>query len=453
MSQTSQTLQPANPGKNRHDLGRKTSSQAVIARIARELLAGHEREISVRLWDGSLAFGDGSACCTLLVNEPGVVRELVLHPDLFRLVESYLDGRLDLEGDFEALLDLGERLGLDALPASRRFELARLAMSLPNSRSRIPVPRRFPGKWSRNNSRETISHHYDVGNDFYRLWLDPEMVYSCAYFASDDQPLAEAQRDKLDYLCRKLRLQPGQKLLDIGCGWGGLALWAARHYGAEVHGITLSEEQCRLARERVKEAGLEDRITIELLDYRDLSGEALYDRIVSVGMFEHVGIKNFPTYFGTVRRLLKPEGIFVNHGITSEQDWRRTPATRFINHYIFPDGELARISTVLAAMEDAGFEPMDVENLRPHYALTLRHWVRNLEARRDEAIAVSSEKTYRLWRLYMAACALNFDKGGIAVHQVVAGIRGNRRPLPLRREDLYARPVQDSSQMLMGSAK
>ncbi len=417
--------------------GRKRPPAETLGLIAQKLLAGHKKEIGVRLADGIRVFGEDSACCTLRVNDPGVARELLLHPSLFRLVEAYLDGRLDLEGDFETLIDVGERMELHALPAALRMELVKLAMSLPRSRGRSGPVLGTITRRARHNSRQTIAHHYDVGNDFYRLWLDPEMVYSCAYFASDDQPLEEAQRNKLDYLCRKLHLQPGHKLLDIGCGWGGLALWAARNYGVEVHGITLSEQQHSLASQRVREAGLEDRIRIELLDYRDLPGEAVYDRVVSVGMFEHVGIRNFPVYFGTVRRVLKPDGLYLNHGITSDHDWRPTAATRFINHYIFPDGQLARISTVVAAMEDAGFEPMDVENLRPHYALTLRHWVRNLEAQREEAIRVSSERTYRLWRLYMAGCALYFDKGEIAIHQVLAGIKGNPRPLPLRRDDLY----------------
>jgi cyclopropane-fatty-acyl-phospholipid synthase len=204
-----------------------------------------------------------------------------------------------------------------------------------------------------------------------------------------------------------------------------------------VHGITLSEQQYRHARRRVQEEGLQDQVTIELLDYRDLPNDVQYDRVVSVGMFEHVGLDNFPIYFGTVKRVLKPDGLYLNHGITSERDWSDTPETRFINHYIFPDGQLARIGTVALAMEEAGFEILDIESLRPHYALTLRHWVRNLERNREQAIRASSPKTYRLWRLYMAACAYNFDNGSIGIHQVLSCVRGNRRPLPLRRDDLY----------------
>lgn len=226
-------------------------------------------------------------------------------------------------------------------------------------------------------------------------------------------------------------------MLDIGCGWGALALWAARHYGVQVHGITLSREQQCLAQARARAAGLKNKIRFELLDYRDLQEDVQYDRVVSVGMFEHVGVKNFPTYFGTVRRVLKPDGLFLNHGITSESGWKRTPLTSFMNRYIFPDGELARISDVTDAMERAGFEMLDVESLRRHYALTLRHWVAALEAKRDAAIRSSNEVTYRLWRLYMTGCAYYFDEGSIGLHQVLAGHRHALQPVPLRRDDLY----------------
>jgi len=265
------------------------------------------------------------------------------------------------------------------------------------------------------------------------------MVYSCAYYRTTGQSLAEAQQDKLDYLCRKLRLQPGQTLLDIGCGWGALALWAARHYRVRVRGITLSRAQQRLAQERVRAAGLRDRVCIDLLDYRHLPADRQYDRIVSVGMFEHVGVKNFPAYFGAVRRVLKSNGLFLNHGITSETGWRRTPLTRFMNRHIFPDGELARIGKVIDAIEHAGFETLDIENLRRHYTLTLRHWVHVLESKRDQVIRCSSEVTYRLWRLYMSGCAFYFNEGSIGLYQVLAGHRHQPQPVPLRREDLYER--------------
>ncbi len=421
----------------RHILKTGNSPSMDVHRAIDLLLSNRQVNVCIQLWDGTTAHGKSDAPCKLLVKEPEVVRELLLHPNLFRLAEAYLHGSLDVEGDFEALFELGACLGKPALSLHTRLTLLRIAWSLPGR----PISARKimlrHGNRSRENSRETIAHHYDLGNDFYRLWLDPEMVYSCAYFSTDQQSLEDAQRDKLDYLCRKLRLQPGQKMLDIGCGWGALALWAATHYGVKVHAITLSKEQYRYARQKIKDEGMERDINIELLDYRELCGKSVYDRVVSVGMFEHIGIRNFPRYFGMVNRVLKPSGLFLNHGITSDEDWKRSPCTDFINHYIFPDGELARISTVSKAMEDAGFELLDVESLRPHYTLTLRHWVHNLEARKYEAIHSCGDATYRLWRLYMAGCAFNFNRGGIGIHQVLAGQQGNPQPIPLRRNDLY----------------
>lgn len=395
--------------------------------------------VAVRLWNGKLAAGRSDAPCTVRINLPGVLRELILHRDLMRLVDAFLCGDVTVEGNLEQLFDIGPYLDRLRLPWRKRLHLLHQALKLParGRKGSAYIHRAFSRV--RRNTPTSIAHHYDVSNDFYRLWLDPDMVYSCAYFRDTGQSLAEAQRDKLDYLCRKLRLLPGQKLLDIGCGWGALALWAARHYGVQVHGITLSREQQRLAQARVHAAGLEDQIRIELLDYRDLDAATVYDRVISVGMFEHVGVKNYPVYFGTVRRVLKPDGLFLNHGITSGNGWQRTLLTRFMNHYIFPDGELARIGDVIGAMERAGFEIVDVEGLRRHYTLTLRHWVRALEINRNEAIRQSSETTYRLWRLYMAGCAHYFDEGSLGVHQVLAGQRHNPLPVPLRRDDLYNR--------------
>lgn len=407
------------------------------ADIVATVLAKYEGDVAVRLWDGTFAFGTYDAPCTIIFREPGALRELILRRDLLRLAECYLGGVVEVEGDLESLFDLKTCLVNINPSIGTRLRLVRQALRLPRLARHGSTRNRRAKRAAKRNSRASIAHHYDVNNDFYRLWLDPEMVYSCAYFDSKDQSLAEAQQDKLDYLCRKLRLEPGQTLLDIGCGWGALALWAARHYGVKVHGITLSKEQNRLARARVRAAGLEDRIRIELLDYRDLSEDANYDRVVSVGMFEHIGVENYPVYFGTVRRVLKQGGLFLNHGITEGTGWRDTPLTRFINRYIFPDGELARISDATGAMERAGFEVLDVESLRRHYVLTLRHWVAALEKKRSAAIRNTSEVTYRLWRLYMAGCAWHFDEGGIGVHQVLVGHRHARQPVPLRRDDLY----------------
>jgi cyclopropane-fatty-acyl-phospholipid synthase len=337
-------------------------------------MADYSGGIAVRLWDGTLAHGIFDAPCTVIFREPGALRDLILRRNLLRLAECYLNGAIDVEGDLESLFDLKTHLTNLDMSLGTRLHLLHQALRL-QKRSRRDSTRSWCTRSAiHRNSRASIAHHYDVSNDFYRLWLDPELVYSCAYFSATDQSLADAQQDKLDYLCRKLRLEPGQTLLDIGCGWGALALWAARHYGAQVHGITLSRAQQELAQARVREAGLEQQIRIELRDYRDLPEDVQYDRVVSVGMFEHVGVRNFPTYFGTVRRVLKAGGLFLNHGITSEDGWPRTQLTRFMNHYIFPDGELVRVSDVTDAMERAGFETLDVERWKQN--MTQRSGIR-----------------------------------------------------------------------------
>uniref|UniRef100_UPI00286A1AA6 cyclopropane-fatty-acyl-phospholipid synthase family protein n=1 Tax=Methylibium sp. TaxID=2067992 RepID=UPI00286A1AA6 len=273
----------------------------------------------------------------------------------------------------------------------------------------------------------------------YRLWLDEERVYSCAYFKSPDESLDQAQRNKLEHICRKLRLQPGERLLDIGCGWGALVCWAARHHGVRAHGITLSQQQLEYAQQRVRTEGLQDLVTVELRDYRDIVGEGVFDKVSSVGMFEHVGLANLPAYLAIVRRVLRPGGLFLNHGIThDEEGWQKSVSTEFINRYVFPDGELDCVSNIQLGMERAGFEIHDVEGLRPHYALTLRHWVQRLEANREAALREVDEPTYRVWRLYMAACALDFEAGTTGIYQILAS-RPNRGewPLPLSRGDLY----------------
>ena len=267
-------------------------------------------------------------------------------------------------------------------------------------------------------------------------------MYSCAYFHAADDTLEAAQRQKLDHICRKLRLRPGERLLDIGCGWGALVIWAAKHYGVHAHGITLSEAQLDEARRRIAAEGLADRITVELRDYRVLEGVGVYDKVSSVGMFEHVGLARLAQYNASVHRVLKPNGLFLNHGITHEEDgWERTVDTEFINRYVFPDGELDRVSNIQRRMEEASFEIHDVENLRMHYARTLRHWVDRLESHHEEALSHVSEATYRVWRLYMAASAIEFESGGTGIYQILASRRPDRRPydspVPLTRRDLY----------------
>lgn len=288
------------------------------------------------------------------------------------------------------------------------------------------------------SDRRAISHHYDVGNEFYRLFLGRDNLYSCAYFRTPHDDLDRAQTDKLDHICRKLRLQPGEKLLDIGCGWGGLISYAARYYGVAATGVTISPNQYEHVRELIVQQGLAQSCRVELADYREVAGEGCYDKIVSVGMFEHVGLKNLPVYFRTAARLLKEEGLFLNHGITTERAYRRSdPATRFINKYVFPGGELTRLSRILSVTED-NFETLDVESLREHYARTLKLWTVNLRDNREQALAAAGEKIYRTWLLYMAGSAWGFEKGNINVYQVLlARKRTGFPPVPLTRADIY----------------
>lgn len=292
---------------------------------------------------------------------------------------------------------------------------------------------------SQSADQKAISHHYDLSNEFYQLFLDENMVYSCAYFRSGED-LDQAQKDKLDHICRKLRLKPGERLLDIGCGWGGLIAWAARHYGVYAHGVTISENQYEYANSWIRREGFLDQCKVDLMDYRDLEGN--YDKIVSVGMFEHVGLKNLPVYFGTAQRLLKEKGLFLNHGITVSKGRKKsTPEARFIDQYIFPGGELDNISNILHRMELASFEVLDVESLRPHYAMTLKHWARRLEAQKEEAIRTVGERKYRAWLLYLAGCAFAFQRGDISVYQVLLSrqTQGGFSKTPLTREDIYTK--------------
>ena len=289
---------------------------------------------------------------------------------------------------------------------------------------------------SLDRDRVAVRHHYDVSNAFYRLVLGPTMVYSCAYFTSPDDTLEEAQTRKLETICRKLRLRAGDRLLDIGCGWGSLVLHAAREHGARAVGVTLSEPQAELARERIRDAGLSGRCEIRVADYREVD-DGPYDRVASVGMYEHVGRAQLGEYVGRVTRLLREGGLFLNHGIVRAQP-RPWDKHSFIARYVFPDGELHPVGAVVDAMERAGLEIRDDESLREHYGLTLRRWVGNLSANRDAAIAEAGTERERVWRLYMTGSAVAFEAGDISVHQVLASKPGAPHELPLAREALLA---------------
>lgn len=383
----------------------------------------------------------------LSVRDPGAVQSLLLGRDPLRFADAYFRGSLDIEGDLFAALALKDHLPALHLPFGERL---RALQCLLRSKTLRPGALNQPEPstallaeavqaHTRAENRKACAFHYDLSNDFYRLWLDPAMVYSCAYFEWPELSLEQAQTAKLDHVCRKLQLQPGDHFLDIGCGWGALVLHAAKTCGVRAHGITLSQRQLELAQQRIAQAGLQDRVTVALQDYRDMEGQARFDKIASVGMFEHVGLKNLPGYFACVHRLLRPNGYFLNHGITHDvEGWSKTLSTQFINRYVFPDGELDTVSNIQRVMEQSQFEIMDVEGLRPHYARTLRHWVQRLDAHHAQALAYVNEATFRIWRLYMAASAIEFEAGTLGVYQILACRRtAGTHAFPPNRRYMY----------------
>ena len=304
---------------------------------------------------------------------------------------------------------------------------------------KIGFPIRWPRRLAIARDRRAIEYHYDVSNEFYELFLGPTMAYTCAYYRTPDGDLDQAQRDKLDLVCRKLRLEPGETLLDIGCGWGSLGLWAAENYGVQTHGVTLSPAQASYAQARIREKGLDKVCRVECRDYRDVAGENLYDKIAAIGIIEHIGVANYRAYFSQIHELLRPGGLFLNHGITHERAWKWTPQWDFTLRYVFPNGELDHVSHILSLMEDESWEIRDVEQLREHYSRTCRHWVERLVANRERALRLVPEKTYRIWVLYLAASSQDFAEGSIGLYQtVVSKPDPSAAAVPKTREAIYA---------------
>ncbi|GAQ62049.1 class I SAM-dependent methyltransferase [Streptomyces scabiei] len=413
-----------------------------------EQLSGEPLPVRLRAWDGSTA-GPPEAPA-LVVRNRRALRRLLWKPGELGLARAWVAGDLGVEGDLYAVLDLvaahvwerdedarstGRALRDPEARAAVRdlLKLVGPAALVPPAPPREEVRARH--RHTRRTDRRAVSHHYDVGNDFYEIVLGPSMVYSCAYWPAPDATLEAAQHDKLDLVCRKLALAPGMRLLDVGCGWGSLAVHAARGYGVHVVGVTLSQEQAAYARKRVADEGLTDRVEIRVQDYRDVV-DGPYDAISSIGMAEHVGADRYLEYARDLYRLVAPGGRLLNHQISRrpQQDESAYSLDGFIDAYVFPDGELAPVGTTVTQLERAGFEVRDVESLREHYALTLRAWVARLEAGWARAVALAGPGRARVWRLYMAACALGFESNRLGVNQVLAvrPSEGGTSGLPLR---------------------
>ncbi|MDN0200890.1 class I SAM-dependent methyltransferase [Streptomyces sp. S.PNR 29] len=390
--------------------------------------------VRIRAWDGSQA-GPPDAP-TLVVRNRRALRRLLWKPGELGLARAWVAGDLDIDGDLYTTLDLlaghlwergegartlGQALRDPEVRAAVRGLVKLAGPPLPPAppQEEVRKPRRH--LHTKRSDRRAISHHYDVGNDFYELVLGPSMVYSCAYWPSPDSTLEAAQHDKLELVCRKLALTAGQRLLDVGCGWGTMAIHAAREHGANVVGITLSQEQAAYARKRVADEGLTDKVEIRVQDYRDVA-DGPYDAISSIGMAEHVGAERYLDYATDLHSLLRPGGRLLNHQIARrpQRDESTYHIDEFIDAYVFPDGELAPLGTTVTQLERAGFEVRDVESIREHYALTLRRWVANLEAGWDHAVRLTSPGRARVWRLYMAASAVSFERNRIGVNQVLA---------------------------------
>lgn len=405
-------------------------------------LAGLSLPLALQ-WPGGQRIGAERAAVTLRLQGLGPLAHLA-DGQIGRIAEDYVEGRLDIDGSLRDLMALAVQL----VSADPRESVATRPLAWWRG---LWQPLRSRLRHQRERDARQVQFHYDVSDDFYALWLDPRRVYSCAYYRERSMSLAQAQEAKLDHICRKLMLRGGERFLDIGAGWGALLLWAAEHYGVRAHGITLSRHQHAHVSALIEQRGLRGRVSMQLLDYRDLPEDEPFDKIASVGMFEHVGLAQLPAYFAKIHRLLKPGGLLMNHGITAGGTRNAQLGAgigEFIDRYIFPGGELLHVSQVLRTMAESGLEPLDAENLRPHYARTLWAWSDGLEAQLDAARRIAGERTVRAFRLYLAGSAMSFEQGWISLFQMLAArpdgdaasgaLRGAQSGYPFNRGYMYA---------------
>jgi cyclopropane-fatty-acyl-phospholipid synthase len=414
---------------------------SAVTSLLEKKLASLDVPLAVQLPAGERVGAD-DARVTLRLKELGPLAQIAAG-QVGRVAEDHVEGRLDVDGTMRDLMLIASQMISEdptrahvAAPLRWWSDLAR------HSRSRA--------RHHKHADAQQIQFHYDVSDDFYALWLDPLRVYSCGYFRDAGMTLAQAQEAKLDHVCRKLMLREGERFLDIGAGWGGLLLWAAQNYGVDAHGITLSKNQHAHVNRLIQERGLTGRVTMQLLDYRELPESEPYDKIASIGMFEHVGRAQLPDYFDKIYRLLKPGGLLMNHGITAGGTRNQQLGAgigEFVERYIFPGGELLHVSHVLKVMSESRLEPLDVENLRPHYARTLWGWSDALEAKLDQAREVTSERVVRAYRLYLAGSAMSFERSWMALYQMLASrpdgnidhgtMRGAQSSYPFNRGYMY----------------
>ncbi len=412
---------------------------AVARDFLKKLMGDFDKKPVFVLWNEEEVFGD-LRDTVIKINYPWSLREMFMDASELSLAESYIYGDIDIEGNILGIFPMAEYLMKKEMGLVEKASLFNLLRKLPKrEKSYEKMHAQLKGeKHSKERDAQAISYHYDVSNEFYKLFLDKNMQYSCAYFQNGSEDIDTAQLQKMDYICKKLYLKEGEKLLDIGAGWGGLIIYAAKNYGVYAKGITLSKNQYEFANEWIKREGLEGKCVMELRDYRDLDENDKFDKIVSVGMFEHVGEKNYPLYMKHAYNLLKEGGLFLNHGITLNKKDFGKPRSQFIQKYVFPDGELLPISVISVFSEDAGFEIRDIEDLREHYARTTALWVENLEKNREQCVKEAGEERHRVWRLYLAASSYQFSINKIGLYQtLLAKPKNGKAGLPWTRKQWY----------------